>query len=99
MAEQLKAAFALLPSLLGQHLLLSLSALVLGLVLSLPLAVWAARDARVRWPVLALASLIQTIPGLALLAGHADPDVAALMATPRVQAERVAELMRGGPGD
>jgi len=35
----------------------------------------------------------------ALLAGHPDPDVAALMATPRVQAERVAELMRGGPGD
>jgi osmoprotectant transport system permease protein len=66
--EQVKAAFALLPSYLGQHVLLSLSALVLGLVLSLPLAVWAARDARVRWPVLALASLIQTIPGLALLA-------------------------------
>jgi osmoprotectant transport system ATP-binding protein len=33
----------------------------------------------------------------ALLAGHADPDVAALMATPRVQAERVAALLRGAP--
>ncbi|HEY4030892.1 MAG TPA: ABC transporter ATP-binding protein [Caulobacteraceae bacterium] len=33
-----------------------------------------------------------------LLAGHPDPDVAALMSTPRVQAERVAELMRSGPG-
>jgi osmoprotectant transport system permease protein len=66
--EQLNAAFALLPSYLGQHVLLSLSALLLGLVLSLPLAVLAARHARVRWPVLALASLIQTIPGLALLA-------------------------------
>jgi osmoprotectant transport system ATP-binding protein len=33
----------------------------------------------------------------ALLAGHPDPDVAALMATPRVQAERVAALMRSGP--
>jgi osmoprotectant transport system permease protein len=66
--DQLKAAWALLPSLLGQHVLLSVSALPLGLVLSLPLAVLAARDARVRWPVLALASLIQTIPGLALLA-------------------------------
>ena len=32
-----------------------------------------------------------------LLAGHPDPDVAALMATPRVQAERVAELMRDQP--
>jgi osmoprotectant transport system permease protein len=68
MSEQLKAAFALLPALLGQHVLLSLSALVLGVALSLPLAVAAARSPRVRWPVLALASLIQTIPGLALLA-------------------------------
>jgi osmoprotectant transport system ATP-binding protein len=34
----------------------------------------------------------------ALLAGHADPDVAALMATPRVQAERVAEVMRSPSG-
>ena len=33
-----------------------------------------------------------------LLAGHPDPDVAALMATPRVQAERVAALMRSAPG-
>jgi osmoprotectant transport system ATP-binding protein len=32
----------------------------------------------------------------ALLAGHPDADVAALMATPRVQAERVAALMRSG---
>jgi osmoprotectant transport system ATP-binding protein len=34
----------------------------------------------------------------ALLAGHADPDVAALMATPRIQAERVADLIRSGTG-
>jgi osmoprotectant transport system ATP-binding protein len=31
----------------------------------------------------------------ALLTGHPDPDVQALMATPRVQAERVAALMAG----
>jgi osmoprotectant transport system ATP-binding protein len=31
-----------------------------------------------------------------LLMGHPDPDVAALMATPRIQAERVAALMRNG---
>jgi osmoprotectant transport system ATP-binding protein len=30
-----------------------------------------------------------------LLAGHSDPDVAALMATPRIQAERVAARMAG----
>ncbi len=34
----------------------------------------------------------------ALLAGHPDPDVAALMATPKVQAERVAALIQGPPG-
>jgi osmoprotectant transport system ATP-binding protein len=33
-----------------------------------------------------------------LLAGHPHPDVAALMATPRIQAERVAALMRSAPG-
>jgi osmoprotectant transport system ATP-binding protein len=31
----------------------------------------------------------------ALLRGHPDPDVAALMATPRIQADRVAALMAG----
>jgi osmoprotectant transport system permease protein len=64
----LAAAFDLLPEYLGWHVLLSLSALVLGLAISLPLAVAAARSPRLRWPVLALASLIQTIPSLALLA-------------------------------
>jgi osmoprotectant transport system ATP-binding protein len=34
----------------------------------------------------------------ALLAGHPDPDVSALMATPRIQAERVADLMRSPAG-
>ena len=34
----------------------------------------------------------------ALLAGHPNPDVAALMAVPRLQAERVAALTRSAPG-
>jgi osmoprotectant transport system permease protein len=67
-SDQFAAAWALLPGYLGQHVLLSAAALMLGLVISLPLAVVAARHPRVRWPVLAVASLIQTIPGLALLA-------------------------------
>ena len=62
------AAFELLPDYLAWHVLLSLSALLLGLGVSVPLAVAASRSARLRWPVLALASLIQTIPSLALLA-------------------------------
>jgi osmoprotectant transport system permease protein len=68
MDDRLKAALELLPSYLGQHVVLSACALALGVVLSLPLAVLAARRPSVRWPVLAAASLIQTIPGLALLA-------------------------------
>jgi osmoprotectant transport system permease protein len=68
MNARLAAAFALLPEYLGWHVLLSFSALVLGVAISLPLAVAASRSARLRWPVLAGASLIQTIPSLALLA-------------------------------
>jgi osmoprotectant transport system permease protein len=66
--DRLTAAFALLPEYLGWHVLLSASALLLGLAISLPLAVAASRSPRLRWPVLAGASLIQTIPSLALLA-------------------------------
>ena len=68
MNERLAAAFALLPEYLGWHVLLSFSALMLGVAISLPLAVAASRSPRLRWPVLAGASLIQTIPSLALLA-------------------------------
>jgi osmoprotectant transport system permease protein len=68
MDARLAAAWALLPDYLGQHVLVSASALLLGLAISLPLAVAASRSAAVRWPALALASLAQTIPSLALLA-------------------------------
>ena len=68
MNAQIAAAFRLLPVYLGWHVVLSAAALVLGLVLSAPLAVVSARNPRVRWPVLAVAGLIQTIPSLALLA-------------------------------
>jgi osmoprotectant transport system permease protein len=68
MDERFAAAWRLLPGYLGQHVLLSAAALALGLVVSLPLALLAARSPKVRWPALAIASLIQTIPGLALLA-------------------------------
>jgi osmoprotectant transport system permease protein len=67
-SPRLASAFALLPEYLGWHVMLSFSALVLGAAISLPLAVAASRSARLRWPVLAGASLIQTIPSLALLA-------------------------------
>jgi osmoprotectant transport system permease protein len=68
MDERWAAAWRLLPSYLGAHVMLSAAALVLGLVVSLPLAVLAVRSQRLRWPILAFASLVQTIPSLALLA-------------------------------
>lgn len=68
MDDRLAAAWRLLPEYLSQHVLLSLCALVLGLAISLPLAVAASRNRAVRWPALFVASLVQTIPSLALLA-------------------------------
>jgi osmoprotectant transport system permease protein len=66
--ERVQGALRLLPDYLGQHVMLSASALLLGLVVSAPLVVLAQRSARVRWPVLAFVSLVQTVPSLALLA-------------------------------
>jgi len=60
-------AFARLPDYLGGHALVSVTALVLGLAVSLPLGVAAARRPKLRNAVLGAASVIQTIPGLALL--------------------------------
>src|SRR5690606_24024166 len=50
------------------HLQLSLAALLLGVAISLPLGVLVARVGWLEQPVLGLASVIQTIPSLALLA-------------------------------
>ena len=61
-------ALALLPDYLGQHVWLSLAALLLGVGISLPLGVAAARSPRLAAPLLGLAGVVQTIPGLALLA-------------------------------
>ena len=61
-------ALSRVPDLLAAHLLLAASALVLGLIISLPLAIWSARRPAVARIALGFASLIQTIPSLALLA-------------------------------
>ncbi|CAN5232875.1 glycine betaine ABC transporter substrate-binding protein [soil metagenome] len=62
------AAFERLPPLLGSHIVLSASALLLGLVIALPVGVYAVRHPRFGRVALGFASLIQTIPSLALLA-------------------------------
>ncbi len=61
-------AFARLPDYLGAHVLVSLTALAIGLAVSLPLAIWSVRRPRLRSVLLAIASIVQTVPGLALLA-------------------------------
>ncbi len=61
-------AFTRVPELMASHLLLAMAALALGIAISLPLAVAAARHPRLGRVALAVAGLIQTIPSLALLA-------------------------------
>ncbi len=53
---------------LGNHVRVSVAALALGLLVSLPLAVFARNHPLMRGALLALAGVVQTIPGLALLA-------------------------------
>ena len=53
---------------LAAHIILSSAAIALGILVALPLAVWASRSPRVERIALSFASLVQTIPALALLA-------------------------------
>jgi len=61
-------ALAHLPDYLGSHVRVSVAALALGLAISLPLAIAARNRPLLRGALLGLASIVQTIPGLALLA-------------------------------
>ncbi len=53
---------------LAAHVLLSAAAIALGIAVALPLAIWASRAPPVARAALGFASLVQTIPALALLA-------------------------------
>ena len=64
MSEQL----LLLPGYLTAHLQLTLVALLLGAGISIPLGIAVTRRKSLEGPVLGIASVIQTIPSLALLA-------------------------------
>ncbi|MCX4240402.1 ABC transporter permease/substrate-binding protein [Paraliomyxa miuraensis] len=59
---------ARLPETTAAHLGLSLAALTLGVAVAVPLGVMAARQPRLAGPLVGVASVLQTIPGLALLA-------------------------------
>lgn len=60
--------FAVFPGHYSGHFVLSLSATLTGLLVSVPLGILAARSDRLAGPALGFASVVQTIPGLALLA-------------------------------
>ena len=57
-----------LPDYLGNHVRISVTALALGLLISLPLAILSRNAPVMRGVLLGLASIVQTVPGLALLA-------------------------------
>src|SRR4051794_13249008 len=57
-----------LPDHLGNHVRVSVTALALGLLISLPLAILSRKRPWLRGALLGLASVVQTVPGLALLA-------------------------------
>jgi osmoprotectant transport system permease protein len=68
MTETLFQNLEVLPGNLGNHLLISVVPLLLGLALSFPLAILAVRHPRLRYPTLTIVSVVQTVPSLALLA-------------------------------
>ena len=61
-------ALSHLPDYLGNHVRVSVTALALGLLVSLPLALIARNRPVLRGALLGFASVVQTVPGLALLA-------------------------------
>ena len=65
---RLADAWARLPDYLGGHVLVSLTALAIGLGISLPIAIISRHRPVLRGTLLTVASVIQTVPGLALLA-------------------------------
>lgn len=68
MSDALLQQLQFLPDYLSRHLLLTVTALSIGIGISLPLAILVTRVRALQGPVLMVASVIQTIPSLALLA-------------------------------
>jgi osmoprotectant transport system permease protein len=68
LSARLAEAFARLPDYLGGHVRVSIAALALGIAVSVPLALASLRRPAFRAVALGFSSVVQTIPGLALLA-------------------------------
>ena len=67
MDQRVSEALARLPDYLGSHIEVSVTALAIGLAISFPLALLSRTRPALRTTLLGAASVIQTIPGLALL--------------------------------
>lgn len=68
MSENLAEQFAVLPENLSNHLKITVIGLMLGMLISFPLAILIVRVRCLRYPAMTAVSMIQTIPSLALLA-------------------------------
>lgn len=68
MSDKLLYLFDRLPSYLGGHMLISVTALVVGLILSIPLGIAASRRPKLAEWLLGIAGILQTVPTVALLA-------------------------------
>ena len=66
--DKLAEQFATLPERLGGHIELTMTALAIGIVISIPLGIFVAKRPKLESIVLGIASVVQTIPSLALLA-------------------------------
>jgi len=67
-SQSIASQLSLLPDYLSSHLMLTLIALATGIVVCVPLGLLITRIKALQWPTLAVAGVLQTIPGLALLA-------------------------------
>ena len=68
MSENLREQLLVLPAYFQGHLVLTLIAMSLGIVVSVPLGVWASQSEAVKRPLLTVVSIIQTFPSVAILA-------------------------------
>lgn len=68
MNENLREQWLLLPEYFQGHLLQTLIALSLGIIISIPLGIWAVQSISVKRPLLIIVSIIQTFPSVAILA-------------------------------
>ncbi|MFC1758706.1 ABC transporter permease, partial [Planctomycetota bacterium] len=66
--ENLTEQLGTLPERLGGHISLTMAALAIGIAISIPLGIFVAKRPKLESLVLGIASVIQTIPSLALLA-------------------------------